>query len=470
LWKVSISFLLTISAAWRRPPASQIIGNVKLKLLRIVLLSTYDMGRQPFGLASPAAWLRGAGHHVTCADLAVATLPTLEVREAELIALYVPMHTATRLAGKVLRTLRTLNPRAHLCCFGLYAPLNEEYLRECGAQTVIGGEFEAALVSLADSGNAPRGVVLDRLLFVTPDRAGLPVLQRYPKLVNGDVKRIAGYTEASRGCKHMCRHCPVVPIYGGVFRVVPVEVVLEDVRRQVAAGAEHLTFGDPDFFNGPAHAKRIVEAIHTEFPQLTYDVTIKIEHLLKHANHLAVLKRTGCVFVTSAVESIDDDVLAKLDKGHTRHDFTEAARLMRANELPLAPTFIPFTPWTSLDGYRELLVTIAQLDLIDAVAPVQLALRLLITSGSRLLELEEIQRLIGGFDTTALAYPWRHPNNEVDAAAQEVMQIVRRDARARIPRRTTFRHIWEHVHSRPLHDDVLLPRTVIPYMEEPWFC
>ncbi len=47
------------------------------------------------------------------------------------------------------------------------------------------------------------------------------------------------------------------------------EVVLEMTSaRQVDAGAEHITFGDPDFFNGPAHALAIVEAVHREFPRL----------------------------------------------------------------------------------------------------------------------------------------------------------------------------------------------------------
>ena len=108
-----------------------------------------------------------------------------------------------------------------------------------------------------------------------------------------------GYTEATRGCKHLCRHCPVVPVYRGAFRIVQQDVVLEDIRQQVAAGAEHITFGDPDFFNGPGHAIPIVEALHREWPALTYDVTIKMEHLLKHRELLPVLKATGCLFVTS---------------------------------------------------------------------------------------------------------------------------------------------------------------------------
>ena len=437
--------------------------------MRIVLLSTYDLGRQPFGLASPAAWLREAGHQVTCADLAVGTLPTLEVREADLVAVYLPMHTATRLTGKLLRTVRGLNARAHVCCFGLYAPLNEGYLRDAGADSIIGGEFETELTRLAGFGSFRR-VSLDKLDFRTPDRNGLPVLQRYPKLVQNGSKRVAGATEASRGCKHLCRHCPIVPVYNGTFRIVPAEIVLEDVRQQVASSAQHITFGDPDFFNGPAHARRIVEALHAEFPELTYDVTIKIEHLLKHAHLLPVLKRTGCVFVTSAVECLDDGVLAKLEKGHTRADFFEAVRLMRETGLPLAPTFIPFTPWTTIEAYRELLSVIAERDLIDAVAPVQLALRLLIPRGSRLLEIADVQGVIGAFDTTALAYPWRHSDSAVDALADQVMRIVGEDAAGHASRRATFRRVWEYVHSRPLHDEPLLPRTVIPYMEEPWFC
>ena len=119
-------------------------------MVRIVLLSTYDLGRQPFGLASPAAWLRRAGHQVACTDLAIAPMPTLEVREADLVAVYVPMHTATRLAGRVLRNVRSLNATAHLCCYGLYAPLNEAYLRDSGAQSITGGEFEAELAALAE--------------------------------------------------------------------------------------------------------------------------------------------------------------------------------------------------------------------------------------------------------------------------------------------------------------------------------
>ena len=253
-------------------------------MMRVVLISTYELGRQPFGLASPAAWLADAGAMVTCFDLSREPLREEAVAAAELVAFYVPMHTATRLAARAVAAVRRANPGAHLCFYGLYAPMNADYLRSLGAHTILGGEFEAGLVELVkrlQSGAPPNGgqplISLARQLFRAPERAGLPPLASYARLaMPGGRRRVVGYTEASRGCKHLCRHCPIVPVYNGVFRIVQRDVVIEDIRRQVAAGAEHITFGDPDFFNGPRHAIQLVRALASEFPGLTYDVTIKV--------------------------------------------------------------------------------------------------------------------------------------------------------------------------------------------------
>ena len=287
----------------------------------------------------------------------------------------------------------SLNPNAHLCCYGLYAPLNESYLRQLGVQSIVGGEFESGLARLADALEPVSQTSLERLTFLVPDRTNLPVLSRYPKLILDSGKRRVGYTEASRGCKHLCRHCPIVPVYNGNFRIVQPEIVLEDIRRQIAAGAQHITFGDPDFLNGPKHAKRILEQIHSEFPSITYDFTAKIEHLLAQPELILSLKDTGCLFVTTAVETVQDDILVKLDKGHTRADFIRAADLFRRAGLALAPTFIPFTPWTTISDFCDLLDTIRELGLEENVAPVQWSLRLLIPASSRLLELDRYWRV-----------------------------------------------------------------------------
>jgi radical SAM superfamily enzyme YgiQ (UPF0313 family) len=453
-----------------------------MEAVRAVLISTYELGRQPFGLASPAAWLRADGHEVTLADLSCSPLPQAAVAQADLIAFFLPMHTATRLVQKVLDRVRELNPRAHLCGYGLYAPLNESLLRRAGVSTVIGGEFEQGLRDLARRLSSARAgepdyrqpepiISMARQQFLVPDRAGLPPLGAYAQLRTADSTRRVGYTEASRGCKHLCRHCPVVPVYRGLFRIVQADVVIEDIRRQIAAGAEHITFGDPDFFNGPGHAMAIVEALHREWPQLTYDATIKVEHLLRHRDLLPALKRTNCLFVTTAVESLDDAVLEKLAKGHTRAGFEEALHEARAVGLPLSPTFIPFTPWTTLASFRDFLRALVDLELADQVAPVQLAIRLLLPEGSLLLEVPEVRTMIEPFDARGLCYKWHHIDQRLDALAIQIQETVKRAERRHQSRWEIFRQIWDLADGGEFPVETpMVSRTTIPYLTEPWYC
>ncbi len=455
--------------------------------MKIVLISTYELGRQPFGLASPAAWLRKRGHSVECLDLSRVALDEAAVRDAALIAFYVPMHTAARLALNLLETIRSINPHAHIAAYGLYAPLSAESFRARGVASLFGGEFERSLCDLAEKLESgvlsPRvlsngaTISLERLPFETPDRTGLPRLRDYAHLVlpSGE-HRTVGYTEASRGCKHLCRHCPIVPVYNGVFRVVDREVVLADIRQQVAAGAQHITFGDPDFFNGIGHAVPIIEAFHHGFPNLTYDATIKVEHLLKHADLLPALRRTGCLFVVSAVESLDDLVLEKLQKGHTRADFFRVAQLFREQQLAFQPTFVQFTPWTTLESYLDLLGQLLRLDLVGAVSPIQLGIRLLIPARSRLLELPEIREQVGPFDPETLVFPWKHANPAVDALCDEVQSIAAEGDRQKLSRFEIFEKIWQaanraaHRNAEVYAQPVFASRATVPYLNEPWYC
>jgi radical SAM superfamily enzyme YgiQ (UPF0313 family) len=431
------------------------------------------MGRQPFGLASPAAWLREAGVDVSCVDLTREKLIDPHIESAEVVAFFLPMHTATRLAIPVIDRVRAGNPHARLIAYGLYAPLNEGLLRDRGVDHVLGGEFEEALVEAALKGCATESATIPRLQFRVPARNGLPPLSRYATLQISGERRTVGYTEATRGCKHRCRHCPIVPVYDGRFRVIPTDVVLADVRAQVAAGARHITFGDPDFFNGIRHAERIVRMLAGEFPGVTYDVTIKVEHLLKHADWLPVLVETGCAFVTTAVESVDDAVLAKLEKGHTRADFERVVDLCRTAGVVLAPTFVPFTPWTTLASYLDLLETIDRLDLVEHVAPIQLTIRLLIPQGSRMLELEEVRAVTREFDPRSLTFPWVHPERAVDGLQSELTELI--GVKLSHSRSELFGKVWDLAHARAETLSVrrqppLVARAAIPYLNEPWYC
>jgi radical SAM superfamily enzyme YgiQ (UPF0313 family) len=465
-----------------------------------LLISTYEMGRQPFGLASAAAWLRADGWMVECIDAAKEKLRPERLDGPALIAFHLPMHTATRLAGPVIAAARRVNPAARICAFGLYAPLNADWLRGLGVDEVFGGEFEEDLAAWANDQKKPQSTQrsqnksfsafsaispvfsrsLPRIHFLVPDRSGLPPLSKYATLqMPGGERRAVGYTEASRGCRHLCRHCPVVPVYEGQFRVVQPDVVLADVAAQVAAGAGHITFGDPDFFNGPTHAMRIVTALHEAHPTVSYDVTIKVEHLLEHRELVPKLAATGCAFVTSAIESVDDDVLSLFDKGHTRADFLDAVALCRGAGVTLVPTFVAFHPWLTLASYCDLLDTIEALDLVDHVSPIQLAIRLLVPRGSRLLELAEMRAHLGPFDAETLTYQWAHPDPRVDALQRDVMALV--GTRLTADRRQVFDEVRALAHERAgvalvgvrqgrADTRPARVRATVPYLDEPWYC
>jgi radical SAM superfamily enzyme YgiQ (UPF0313 family) len=419
---------------------------------------------------------------VTCLDLSLQKLDAEILEDAGLVALYVGMHTATRIAVQALPRIRQLAPKAHLCVYGLYAPMNEALLRGLGVGTVLGGEVEPALLSLCQrlringkpTTQSEPVVSLGRVPFEVPDRSGLPKLSRYAHLVLPDGStRVAGFAEGSRGCKHLCRHCPVVPVYQGKFRIVPVDVVMEDIRQQVKEGATHISFGDPDFFNGPTHGLRLARALHEAFPRVTFDATIKIQHLIDHRELLPGLCASGCLFITSAVEAVDDDILRLLDKNHTSRDFDRAVALTREAGIALAPTFVAFTPWTTLEGYLALLERLVELQLVESVPPVQLTIRLLVPEGSWLLKLPGFKEKLLAFDPALLGYPWIHSDPRVDRLQQKLQAEVARCEQEGVARREVFAAIWRMAHEAAGRPEPKLARNLgapIPRLSEPWYC
>ena len=466
-------------------PASEAAGR-STEPFKVVLINFYELGRQPFALAEPAAWLKREGFAVTCLDLSLQKLDSEILVDAGLVALYVGMHTATRIAVQALPRIRRLAPKAHVCVYGLYAPMNEALLRGLGVGAVLGGELEPALVSLSQrlrtNGTATGTqmsqsepvINLGKVAFVVPDRCGLPKLFRYAHLVLPDGStRVAGFAEGSRGCKHLCRHCPVVPVYHGKFRIVPADVVMADIRQQVRQGATHISFGDPDFFNGPTHALRLARALNEAFPDVTFDATIKIQHLIDHAELLPELRRCGCLFITSAVEAVDDDILYLLAKNHTGRDFDRAVALTREAGIALAPTFVAFTPWTTLEGYIALLERLLELQLVESVPPVQLTIRLLVPQGSYLLQLPGFEEKLMAFDPKLLGYPWRHPDPRADRLQQDLQAQVARNEREGLPRREVFATIWCIAHAAAGRAAPNLAENLgspIPRLSEPWYC
>jgi radical SAM superfamily enzyme YgiQ (UPF0313 family) len=477
----------------------------------ILLISCYELGHQPLNLASPLAALQHAGFAPIGVDTSVEALDDGIVRAARLVAISVPMHTALRLGVAVAERVRELNPRAHICFYGLYASLNGSYLLREYADSVIGGEFEEAVVALADAlaeaGDAqqplsvpgvhtlaaPASPVLKRLSFTQPVREMLPSSKRYAHLVRDGQVVPAGYVETSRGCLHTCRHCPITPVYGGRFFIVPREIVLQDIRNQMhEGGVRHITFGDPDFLNGPGHSMAIARQLHSEFPDITFDATIKVEHILEKRNLFHELADLGCAFVVSAVESLSQDVLSHLKKGHTRDDVVQALAILDEAGIPMRPTLVAFTPWTTPHDYMDVLAFVSEHDLIDHVDPIQYGIRLLVPPGSALLDKSESQEgvqmkeedtltWLRALDEASFTYHWEHPDRRMDALHREVSMLVEIAAREQWGNYPTFAEVCALAElylgeSLPPgrfngdHSETRARRRRVPHLSEPWFC
>lgn len=455
----------------------------------ILLVSCYELGHQPLNLAFPLAYLREAGYAPAAVDTSVDRLTDDAIRRARLVAISVPMHTALRLGVQVAEQARLLNPEARICFYGLYAWLNADYLLRGAGQYVIGGEFEAPLLRLVqalESGvtSGVEGVsdrehratpALERVSFPTPERAALPEMGQYAWLIDGDRNVQGGYTEATRGCHHTCLHCPVVPIYNGRFFAVPRSIVVEDIRRQVMAGAGHITFGDPDALNGPTHLLRILRAIHEEFSNVTFDITTRIEHILQHREIMPELADLGCIFLVSAVESVSNLVLEKIDKGHTRDDVVEALRICDGAGIAMRPSLLPFTPWTTLADYIELLEFAEGHGLIENIDPVHLSIRLLVPPGSALLDQPDAHEWLGALDEASYTWTWTHADARVDRLQREVAAIAERAANESWDPYETFAAIRAAAYAAagrtpPAGAIRRRSRKAPPRLTESWFC
>lgn len=439
----------------------------------VLLISCYELGHRPMGLTRPLGALEAAGFFPDTVDIAVETLDAEKVKRARFIGISVPMHTALRLGVHLLQRIRDLNPDVSICMYGLYAELNSDYLLSHGVDFCIGGEASTRLVELVQSLVEEKGFEAQKPRPTIIKNGKLPTLEKYARFEDNGEVRTVGYTETTHGCKHLCTHCPIPPVYNGKFFAVKRETVLDEIQKQVAEGATHITFGDPDFLNGPMHGLRILRAMHEAFPNLTFDFTTKIEHILKHSKHFPEFAKLGCQFVISAVESLSEKVLTILEKHHIRADVETAIEIVHSAGIALRPTWVPFTPWTTLDDYLEILEFVDTHRLIYHVDPVQFAVRLLIPPGSYLLNRPETKALPLTLDETAFSYIWGHPDARMDELHKTINALVQNDARTGVDTLDTFYRIWElaaNMQGQAAPKPNKTTNLPAPRITEAWFC
>ncbi len=444
--------------------------------MRILLVSTYELGHQPIHLASPAASLTRDGHEVMCLDLSVEDADFSALDKVDAIAFSVPMHTAMRLAITTASRIRRARPEIPIAFYGLYADVGRERTLGTITDAIFCGEYEPSLRTWARSliGSTPSPSVhvhLGKSDFEVPKRDLLPGLGEYARLEYEGQALLVGAVEASHGCRHRCRHCPIPAVYDGRLRVLGEDLVLADIAQLVAAGAEHITFADADFLNAPAYSLSVLRSSHRHFPELTYDVTVKVEHIVNHRDLWEEMASLNVLFVVSAFESVDDRTLEILDKGHTARDMIEAAGVLRESGVYLRPTWLPFLPWTRPGEIAELFQFLDANDLAGAIDPVQLAIRLLIPEGSLLADHPAMKPHLSHFDPDALTWVWEFEDLESARLHKELDRIAAEASDCKEDAGDTLsamRSIVSDISGIDLGEQTAVGS--VPRLSESWFC
>ncbi|MFN2556354.1 MAG: CUAEP/CCAEP-tail radical SAM (seleno)protein [Nitriliruptorales bacterium] len=473
--------------------------------VRILLISTYELGHQPLHLASPAAALRSAGHDVRCLDTSVQGWDEQAVTWAEAVGFSVPMHTAMRLGLRAAAGMKQVRPHLPVVFYGLYAPVSRDLTVGRLTDRVLAGQYEQPLVAWFEAlaNGAPPGaptaqhttrpahrppaspptIYVDRGTHQLPARDLLPPLGRYARLAIDGELRLVGYVEATQGCLHECRHCPVPTVYGGRFRATARDLILADIDQLVGMGARHISFGDPDFLNGPTHSLRLVRELHERWPWLTFDCTTKVDHILDHAELWETFAACGCLFVVSAFETTNDEILARLDKGHTSRQAAQAVRLLRSHGIEVRPSWLPFTPWTTTEDVADLLGFVAEHDLVGNVDPVQYTIRLLLPQGSLLVDHPDLQPHLGPYDSEGLTFTWTAADPAVDRLQRDLAELLAERVAQGASIESTFNEVSDRVVAAsglntPLRSSGFLRSPLHspghaaerPRLTEPWFC
>ncbi|KVW75498.1 arsinothricin biosynthesis radical SAM protein ArsL [Burkholderia cepacia] len=402
-----------------------------------LVVSTFEGGYQPNTALSAATALRNAGFDSTrLLDTYVDGIPDGAFDDADVIAISMPLFDSLQAGLQLTDQVRKANPTAIIVYFGQYATLNAERLVGRYGDYAVVGEWEHPLVNLARytsgsgaalekaglvdpdvvaSGKVPHPYLARNAVSV-PDRSLAPSLIKYPqpqveKLLGSGTHLIGG-VEATRGCHHKCTYCSVYAAYDGKVIMVADDIVVEDVRNLVKQGMQHLTFTDAEFFNAKNHGVRIMRRLHEEFPDLTYDFTTRVDHILEHEDAIREMAGLGLRFITSALEFPTQKVLDIVAKEISVDDIEAAIRNLKAIGVKLNPTFIMYNPWVSKDDILSFKEFIERNDLEDVVDPIQYETRLHLYKGSPLLN----RASTAGLKLTEreFHFDWSHPDPAVD--------------------------------------------------------
>ena len=428
--------------------------------MKILLLSFYDLGKQPKIISELYKKLDNGSNQIDIVDYSIEE-KNLTLDNYDVLGIYASMHTASVLAEQYLRDRKLPNK---LFVFGLYANVfSEMFSNFQSIHSFDSDELESLLeVQLNPNYSFKHSV---------PDRTILPSITDYSHIVDGSNNLIAGSVETTYGCKHECTHCPVPIEFKGMFKTFGTEKIITDVTNQVEEGAKHISFNDPDFFNGPKHALKILQLLNEKHPSITYDSTIKVEHILKYPDYFQELKNLNMLFVISAFETTNDHVLNILQKNHSFNDLNKAVELSLENKIDIRPTWMPFSPWTEQNDLISIIKLIENYKLRETVDPIQLTIKLLVPKNSLILKRPEMKEYLLDYDPASFSYAWQYKFPNIDNIQNELFTyVLQHESENEYTQYLGLVDILESHTNETLLNSEKYSQRIVPKLSETWFC
>ncbi len=451
--------------------------------MNVLLVSTYDLGNQPTTIARHAAHLAAGGHKIKTLDLAIEDFDIEATTWADAVAISIQMHTSAKIALNLVGNLRDSGFKGKIIYFGLSAHLGELLFSQGQIDAIFSGESETAFSSYLnqlESGESPAKVnlkLLEKVNHLVPLRSKLKPLDEYSHIIWGNKSLVVGPIETTRGCSHGCLHCPVPQVYNKRVRKIDLSTLIDDIDQLVEMGAEHISFNDPDFLNIPAHSELVVSTMRKRHPDLTFDATIKIEHIVKYKKLMRQFKESGLILVQSAFETMDDEVLDLLEKGHNADEAKKAIDFAKSIDLSLRPSWIPFSPWTTYQSIADIVNFSIQYDVLSESDPIQWTIKLLVPKGSLLLANAKLAPIFRDYDEERFTFCYDYIHPELDHLQQYLARFMENSQSCEDSLATLkglYLIIKEHLGTYSNSTLIDFPSGVIsnnnPRRSESWFC
>lgn len=134
--------------------------------------------------------------------------------------------------------------------------------------------------------------------------------------------------QATRGCPFSCEFCSVSSFFKGTFRVKPISLVLEEIKK---LGSNYYFFVDDNIIGNPSYAKELFKAL---IPLRINWIGQLSTTIVKFPELIKLLAKSGCTSAYIGIENLSDTNLQNVGKNFNKIDqYSEVFNTLNKNKI-----------------------------------------------------------------------------------------------------------------------------------------